>query len=92
MLVSERLHGLAKKPDVRADISNLHKIMQMELAVVSDAAANRPLTTTEGQGPVINSAQQEERDRKFEKIRDEIKSENIPLIKALQERVEALER
>jgi hypothetical protein len=40
LLVSERLHGLAKKFDVRADISNPHKIMQMELAVVSDAAAN----------------------------------------------------
>ncbi len=91
LLVSERLHSLAKKADVRADISNLHKMMQMELAVLSDAA-NRPLAT-EGQGPMINSAQQEERDRKFEKItRDEIKSENMLLIKALQERVEALER
>ncbi len=91
LLISERLHGLAKKSDVRADISNLHKIMQMELTALSDAA-NRPLTT-EGQGSMIDSAQQEERDMKFEKIiREEIKSENMPLIKALQERVEALER
>jgi hypothetical protein len=100
VLVNEKLKGVAMKSEVRADVSNLQKIMQMEVDNVAVAAANRgtaalsapapapvvmPMEPTEGR---VDLAELDARDRKIEK---KMRAENGQQIQWLQGRVEALE-